>query len=292
MFQTCEIQGCDGARRTKGMCGKHYQRLKLHGSPYATNLNRYPIICNGVDIKKNPNLCAANNCEKPREIRNLCKSHYRRWQRGNLSSPKPLKQPLGETCNVPACDRKPRSKGLCKAHYDRFKKHGSALPHKPIGPANGDAITWLIEKVDFCVDDCIIWPFSRNDKGYGVVRYRDKIYIASSLMCELAHGPKPDDKDDAAHSCGNGHKGCVNPSHLSWKTRKENASDMTLHGTLAYGEKSPVAKLTETDVLDIRRRSLSETEFQKDIAREYGVKQSRVSMIKTGKTWRHLFTDT
>lgn len=50
-------------------------------------------------------------------------------------------------------------------------------------------------------------------------------------MCQKAHGDPPSPKHDAAHSCGRGHEGCVNPNHLSWKTKKQNQADRITHGT-------------------------------------------------------------
>jgi hypothetical protein len=58
----------------------------------------------------------------------------------------------------------------------------------------------------------------------------DTLY-AHRLMCQLAHGDPPTPDHIAAHSCGRGHEGCVNPNHLSWKTYSENELDKRVHGT-------------------------------------------------------------
>lgn len=31
--RTCSVMGCDGRHEAKGYCGKHYARVKMHGSP-------------------------------------------------------------------------------------------------------------------------------------------------------------------------------------------------------------------------------------------------------------------
>lgn len=96
----------------------------------------------------------------------------------------------------------------------------------------GKGITFLREAADYTGDDCVTWPFSTNGMGYGVFAYLGENHYAHRFVCELAHGAPPTDGHQAAHSCGNGHNGCVTPSHLSWKTNSENQLDRREHGTL------------------------------------------------------------
>src|SRR5690606_35281135 len=102
-------------------------------------------------------------------------------------------------------------------------------------------------------DECLFWPFSRNESGYGTIKVDRKSGIASRYICELVNGAPPSASYDAAHSCGKGHMGCVNPHHLSWKTRLENVEDMEVHGTRLRGEKATKAKLSEKEVIRIRQ---------------------------------------
>lgn len=96
----------------------------------------------------------------------------------------------------------------------------------------GQAIAFLQALIGHSDEACVFWPFSHNGLGYGRVGYLGQVYYAHRLMCELAHGTAPADKPQAAHSCGNGNKGCVNPRHLSWKSNSENQIDRRVHGTL------------------------------------------------------------
>lgn len=96
-----------------------------------------------------------------------------------------------------------------------------------------DAMIWLEAHASHAGDDCLIWPFTRSEqRGYGWVFYKDQRLYAHRLMCEFVHGPAPADKPQASHSCGNGHLGCVNPRHLSWKSNSENQLDRRQHGTV------------------------------------------------------------
>lgn len=70
-------------------------------------------------------------------------------------------------------------------------------------------------------DQCIIWPYGQTDTGYpsmGAGKPRAHRYV-----CEQKHGPAPQDKNDAAHSCRQ--RLCINPKHLRWATRTENMAD-------------------------------------------------------------------
>jgi hypothetical protein len=83
---------------------------------------------------------------------------------------------------------------------------------------------WLTDHKDYPHDYCLIWPFARESRvGRGMMGdATNKRKWAHRCMCELVHGPAPADKPQAAHSCGNGDQGCVNPRHLSWATNSEN----------------------------------------------------------------------
>lgn len=103
---------------------------------------------------------------------------------------------------------------------------------------------------------------------------------AHRLVCIASNGPT-EGRLDAAHSCGN--RTCINPRHLSWKTRSANEADKLRHGTANRGERHGRSKLTTTDVLAIR--SLVETLKRSEIAAMYGVSLTTVSEIRSGSKW-------
>ena len=75
---------------------------------------------------------------------------------------------------------------------------------------------------------------------------------------------------------------------LEWGTQRKNSrEDRIRDGTLLLGEKAPNARLTESDVLAIRK----DPRPQKEIAAEYGIAQPTVSDIKRRRRWRHLSCD-
>jgi hypothetical protein len=70
-------------------------------------------------------------------------------------------------------------------------------------------------------------------------------------MCGLVNGEPTDDKPQAAHSCGNGHLGCVHPKHLSWSDNSGNQ----LHryqGETPYNRRGNKERFTPEEIALLR----------------------------------------
>jgi len=144
----------------------------------------------------------------------------------------------------------------------------------------------VIEDAELGDNNCIQWPFARFYSGYGKIAIKGKTTHAHRYICILAHGEPPDGKTDAAHNCGNGHMGCVNPNHLRWATRKENMDDCLKHRTRAMGESASKACLTRDDIIKIRNLRYSAS--CAEIGRIYGISRQMVSAIQLKKRWAHI----
>lgn len=188
-------------------------------------------------------------------------------------------------CAVPRCGKKHHAHGYCARHAYHFKAHGDPEGGRR-GASPGEPLRWISDNATYAGDDCLVWPFEVGRYGYGTVKCDGQKRVASRVMCEVAHGLAPSAKHDAAHSCGNGHLGCMNPRHLSWKTRTANIADAIAHGTWMHGERVPTSKLTREDVIAIR--AAAGKERQKDIAKRYGIHQAQVSRIVSRKDWAWL----
>lgn len=184
-------------------------------------------------------------------------------------------------CQFPGCDRAHHKAGYCVAHYVRRRKHGDPSVGGALRTKRGEPRRWLEAHVDYDGDGCLIWPFSRLASGYGNLGREG----AHRYMCRLINGPPPTPGHEAAHSCGRGAEGCVDPRHLRWATRLENAGDRALHGTLRRGERGPCAKLTQADVDDLRRRYSAGGATHRQLAAIFGINQSQVSRILARKRW-------
>jgi hypothetical protein len=159
-------------------------------------------------------------------------------------------------------------------------KPGQAPAAAGWNKGTGSAYKWLVDHMAYQHDYCLIWPFSLT-RGYGHLSYKGKRYAAHRLMCELVYGDPPVFGYQAAHSCGKGHKACVNPRHLSWKEAADNQLDKRVHGTAYRGGKK--WKLTPIEVLEIR--GLKGTKTQDELAEIYGVGRQNIGAILTGRSW-------
>ena len=108
------------------------------------------------------------------------------------------------------------------------------------------------------------------------------------LVCEAFQGPAPSPKHQVAHGDGNRANNCA--WNLRWALPSENQSDKERHGTVFRGSKSPLARLSEATVLNIRRRYRN-GESQQRIAAAVGVSQAHISRILLRQSWAHLTED-
>lgn len=149
-------------------------------------------------------------------------------------------------------------------------------------PYHGATEDFLRKNVTATTDDCIEWPYSKNNKGYGLAVINGKQRVASNWMCRLAHGEPFMIWNSAAHSCCN--PGCVNPRHLRWASHTENMADKVVHGTINIGERNGKTTITEEDVLAIRNAPAKLA----PLVERYGLTKYAISKIRAGKTWKHV----
>lgn len=190
-------------------------------------------------------------------------------------------------CSIPGCGKVGKlRRGWCGKHYERWRGHGDPLAAS-VRPYRESREYLQKVVLQFSGDDCLIWPFRRDKIGYARIDLNARNMIASRIICEEVHGPAPSGMD-AAHSCGNGHLGCVNPRHLSWKTHAENMADMVRHGRSTRGDRNAQAKIGERDAIFIRSQRGKMT--QEALAKMFGLHQSHISDIQAGKRWAHIRT--
>lgn len=191
-----------------------------------------------------------------------------------------------KTCSIPECNGNASShasgaRGYCANHYYRLRTYGDPLGG---GTSKGELIRFA-EKVATSAhgEDCVNWPYWTGANGYGMLTVAGRKVVATRYICQLAHGAPPDDSFEAAHSCGNGHLGCINPNHLSWKSHIDNEADKKEHGTSNRGQRNGSAKLTEADAIAIFQ--LKGTMTQDAIASKFGVSRRYIGKIHAGQKW-------
>ena len=90
------------------------------------------------------------------------------------------------------------------------------------------------------------------------------------------------------HTCDN--PKCIHPDHLYLGTQKQNVKDITDRNRwpIRTGELSTVSKLTERDVLEIRRKYIPWKYSCQKLAHEFGVDMTNIWLIIKRKTWSHI----
>lgn len=188
-------------------------------------------------------------------------------------------------CVIEGCERPLYARGWCRKHFDRWCQAGDPLA--PDRRASYDPFTDEFWKhVDSLAGPEACWPWihSTNSHGYGTVGRGGTQYMAHRVAYQLSHGDIPKGMY-VLHRCDN--RPCCNPIHLFLGTHADNMADMKTKGRARGGnrpgEANSRAKLTAAQVREIRQR-LS-TEPQMALAREFGVSQTTISRILSGKRW-------
>lgn len=133
---------------------------------------------------------------------------------------------------------------------------------------------------------CWIWT-SAKIKGYGIYRLNNRNFRAHRMMYEFHYGPIPKDML-ICHKCDN--PSCVNINHLFLGTAQDNIIDMHNKGRFdnRKGDRHPLAKLTDKNIIDIRSSWLNKLYNQRQLARMYSVTFQTISDIVNRKSWVHI----
>lgn len=115
---------------------------------------------------------------------------------------------------------------------------------------------------------CFLWSGYATSDGYGRFNCAGRIENAHRVAYREGRGPIPDGML-VRHDCDNTY--CVNPDHLRLGSDVDNAADKAKRRRVAR-------KLSEGDVRAVR----AATGRYRDIAKQYGISASYVSLIKSG----------
>ena len=189
------------------------------------------------------------------------------------------------TCSIEGCARRGYCRGWCKAHYVRFQRHGD-----PLGGTPETIEGRLLARMDRSGGPDSCWPFvapGASRSGHLQLSWKDRMLPVHRLAYQTWCGPIPDGLV-VRHRCDN--PPCCNPAHLELGTVADNNRDRDERGRQRSpkGEQAPNAKLTESDVIEIRRLADDGIVSQKHIGEMFGISQSTVHLIHVRKAWRHV----
>lgn len=134
---------------------------------------------------------------------------------------------------------------------------------------------------------CWEWQAARLEWGYGQFGYQGRMHPAHRISYRMHKGSIPDGLD-VCHSCDN--PPCVNPAHLWLGDDKANAEDRQSknRGASPKGVANVKAKLSDEQVIEMRRLHREENFSHKKLATLFNVSLSTVYRILSGKLWTHL----
>ena len=143
---------------------------------------------------------------------------------------------------------------------------------------------YILSEDDYliCRCGCWLWKWSVK-RGYARVLHLGKVRLVSRIILDIVDSDK-----HALHSCDNPR--CINLEHLYEGTQQQNMDDMyeRCRAVNHTGENHGRAKLTETDVENIRAEYAAGGITYKELAERYGVSQTLISNIINRKQWKHI----
>lgn len=175
---------------------------------------------------------------------------------------------------------------LLKLDAARLEELSKAVPVSKHGKHFVSYVDHFWSKVDRRGDDeCWEWtgPYHRN--GYGKFHHaptarNDDWHLAHRLALELTLGRKFSADEFVLHACDN--PPCCNPKHLRLGTAADNVKDRERRGRSPRGERHYMAKLTDAQVDEIRRRYM--VDGPSALAQEFGTSRSHIWRLGTGRS--------
>lgn len=136
------------------------------------------------------------------------------------------------------------------------------------------------------ITKCWVYKGSSDRSGYGYFGALGQ-HFAHRVSYVVFKGPIPEGLL-VLHKCDN--PPCCNPDHLWVGTQLENQADMKAKDRQAKGEDNGNSVITEETVLAIRKRFIKKRgrQTRTDLAKEFGMSRSQVSVIVSSEQWKHV----
>ena len=130
---------------------------------------------------------------------------------------------------------------------------------------------------------CTLWTACTNEDGYGTFGYMGRVVRAHRYAAGMVDWPP---EIQTRHLCNV--PACVNPEHLTFGSNADNVRDRNEADRQAKGVDNGNVKLTEEQVIEIRRRYADGGVTQQELGDEFGVARRTISDIIRREIWTHL----
>lgn len=141
-------------------------------------------------------------------------------------------------------------------------------------------------------NECWNWTAYTSKSGYGWMGVGDKKSNFAHRVSAVIHGliNNLNTSLHVLHKCDN--PKCCNPNHLFVGTNIDNVADRVSKGRSGskphHGELNGMAKLSSTDIINIRYLYGQGAISQSELAKLYNVQQPHICRIVNNKRWRLL----
>lgn len=197
------------------------------------------------------------------------------------------KESLPKICTKEKCNDIVAARGLCVKHYDSERRSGGLTSPLVNNLGVGDTEEerfWSRVAKTADANDCWNWLAGRDGNGYGCVSLNGKSAKTSRAAWFYTYGAMPTLL--VLHSCDN--RICCNPNHLREGTAQDNMDDKVRRNRQPRGEAQGAAKLTEAQVIEIRRLYAVGDTSQRKLAVIFGVNQKTIGHVLRRTTWTHI----
>lgn len=168
-----------------------------------------------------------------------------------------------------------------------------AVIPRPVGleeklPTRNKRYEWLVDAVkNHTGNRCLLWPFKTTKAGYGRLKVKNgtENVLAHHVAYFLRHGVYP--SPWGLHKCNNPRCLYVHPDHVYAGTPARNALDRkeSNRGNRPHGERNPSAKLSSSQITEIRNLYHSGKLSQCALAHRFRVHQTQISRIVRKEAW-------
>lgn len=224
-------------------------------------------------------ICSIDGCGNKHKGLDYCEKHYQRFKKHG----DPLIYFAKKMCGVDECMGIYYGRGFCGKHYQRW------VDHKNVDHIRTPRFKSPLEAYEAHVikrgdQDCWSWSGKKDGMGYGVLRYKPKIWRAHRFSYNQFVNPIPEGLF-VCHKCDQ--PLCTNPKHLFLGTSNENFEDCRKKMRHVMGSRCHNAKITEVEALNIKLLLHNGCKTI-HVSNKLSVAYNIVSNIKYGKTWKHI----
>lgn len=132
--------------------------------------------------------------------------------------------------------------------------------------------------------ECWEWNRGCDADGYGVFHFKYATYRAHRMAWTLTHG-ELSPALAICHRCDN--PPCCNPAHMFPGTLNDNNVDKAQKGRSLIGAENPRARITDAQVLEIRRLSAMGVR-RRALSERFSISVAQTRRIVVGEQWAHL----